>query len=444
MRKTPLRRGLLVAVALGALAAPALATPAQAAPALASETSEERVVAGLERHAHPLRSTRPDTPGHDLKALSALVRDAEIVGIGEATHSSKELFTLRHRLFRHLATTQGFTTLALEAPWSAGVRLDEYVRTGKGDLRTIIEEEGETTGGVWSTKEWLDLYSWMRDYNRTARTKLRVMGFDLSDVHPQQYRRILDWAEEHEPSILPELRRRYAKLLALPGGAKERVDALTALPPEQLKALAEDAEAAYHLVEKAGKVSPYVLQEARVIYQMTTVYASEGSELHRNRDRFMAENTMWWKRNTGLKIVAAAHNGHVTYLSPYPQHYPVTQGAQLRAMAGRSYVAIGTSIHSGGFRAINPDNGKTENFDTGAAGPDSNEHILDKVRHRDYYVSLREAERDPATRKWLDTARPTFTVPATYLPDMLKAPLALGQAYDIVVHLHRVKAANPL
>lgn len=444
MRKTPLRRGLLAAVALGVLAAPVLAAPVLAAPALPSETTEKRVVAGLERHAHPLRSTQPDTAGYDLKALSALVRDAEIVGIGEATHSSKELFTLRHRLFQHLATTQGFTTLALEAPWSTGVRLDEYVRTGKGDLRTIMEEEGQASAGIWSTDEWLHLYSWMRDHNRTARTKLRVMGFDLSDVDPQQYRRVLDWAEKHEPSILPELRRRYARLLALPAGAKERINALAALPLEQRKALGEDAEAAYHLVEKAGKVSPYVLQEARVISQMTTVYASEGPEMHRNRDRFMAENTMWWKRHTGLKIVAAAHNGHLTYVSPFPQHYPVTQGAHLRSMAGRSYVAIGTSIHSGGFRAINPDNGKMENFNTGIAGPDSNEHIFDKVRHRDYYVSLRQAKRDPATRKWLDTARPTFTVPATYLPDMLKAPLALGQAYDIVVHLHRVKAANPL
>ncbi|MFI6299313.1 erythromycin esterase family protein [Nonomuraea sp. NPDC050790] len=445
MAKNTLRRTVPVTLALAACLAiattPALAVPAdRAAVTSVAGPSEARVVASLERNAHVLRSTLPGGPAHDLRALSAMTRGATIVGIGEATHGSKELFTLRHRMFRHLAETRGFTTLALEATWSAGVRLDEYVRTGKGDLRTILAEEFENDYGSWRTREWVDLYEWMREFNRTARNKLRVMGFDIGDVHPDQYRRVLAWAGKHEPALVPELRRRYAGLLALPGGTGERMAAMAALPAERAKELAEDAQAAYRLLEKAD---PYVAQEARVISQMATMYAL-APNLHLHRDKAMADNTVWWQRHTGTKTVAAAHNGHIGYVSAWPQVYPRTQGAYLRSLAGDSYVAIGTTIHSGRFRATDPKTGRVGVFDTGAPVPGSNEAVLDRVRHRDYYADLRRAGRTPSTGAWLDTARPTFTVPATYVPDQLNQPLALGRAYDIVVHLHRVKEADPL
>ncbi|MEV0588486.1 erythromycin esterase family protein [Nonomuraea sp. NPDC050310] len=436
---------LALAACLAVAATPALAGPAPAAAPVAAvaagEPGDARVVAGLERHAQALRSTRPGGQARDLRPLTEMIKGATIVGVGEATHGSKELFTLRHRMFRHLVETQGFTTLALEATWSAGVRLDDYVRTGKGDLRTILTEEFENDYGSWRTQEWAELYEWMREYNRTAPNKLRVMGFDIGDVHPGQYQRVLAWADRHQPSLAPELRRRYAGLLALPGGTAERMAALATLPAPRLKALAEDAEAAYRLLEKAD---PYVAQEARVIAQMATMYTLEPPKLHLHRDKAMADNTVWWQRHTGTKTVVAAHNGHVGYVSAFPQHYPITQGAYLRSLVGDSYVAIGTTINGGRFRAIDPKTGKVGVFETGAPVPASNEAVLDRVRHRDFYVDLRQARRTPATGAWLDTARPTFSIPASYVPEHFNQPLALGQAFDVVAHLHRVKQATPL
>ncbi|GAA0919049.1 erythromycin esterase family protein [Nonomuraea longicatena] len=450
MSKNSLRRGLPVAVAQIAALTAALTAGLSAAPALADPATRpadgaRSVVATLEKHARPLRSTVPGGSARDLRALAALTRGASIVGVGEATHGSKELFTVRERLFRYLVAEEGFTTLALEATWSAGVRLDAYVRTGEGDLRTIIDEEFQESYSAWRTQEWVDLYEWMREYNRTAERELRVMGFDIGDVNPEQYRRVLDWAERKRPDLLAGLRENYAGLLALPGGTAERMAALGSLPLERRKELASAAETAYRLVEQAKQAGARVKQEARVIAQMAGMYAREGAELHRHRDLAMAENTMWWKRNTGLKSVAAAHNGHLGYVSAWPHQYPVTQGAHLRAMAGREYVAVATSIHSGEFLAKNPaKNGKVEVFDTGAPKPDSNEATLDRVGHRDFYVDLRRAGKDPATRKWLAEARPTWTIPATYMPQEFDRPLSLGRAYDIMLHLNRVTAATPL
>ncbi|MFF7127189.1 erythromycin esterase family protein [Streptomyces sp. NPDC008240] len=82
-------------------------------------------------------------------------------------------------------------------------------------------------------------------------------------------------------------------------------------------------------------------------------------------------------------------------------------------------------------------------FSVGPAAPGSTEYTLDQVRHRDFYVGLRAARRTPGVGAWLDTARPTYVISGRY-PNNPTPPLALGRAFDIVVHLHTVRASVPL
>ncbi|WP_073782979.1 erythromycin esterase family protein [Streptomyces uncialis] len=423
--------------------------------------SDRAVLAGLNRHAHPLRATAPgdQRPAGDLATLARMTRDAEIIGFGEVTHGSKEVFDVRERLFRYLATRPGdaaVTTFALEQPWSTGVRLDTWVRTGEGDLRTIMREEFQSDYTSWRTEEFHRLFSWMREYNRTHDRQLRVMGNDIGDIGREQYARVLGWAERHRPALLPVLRERYAQLLDLPAGRDARMKALIGLPPAQRRSLAADAQAAHRLLSgsgtgtgtgtgsESGRVPARVVQEALVISQMATMYSLDGAELHRFRDDSMARNTVWWQRDTGERVLAAAHNGHLAYQSAWPQQYPVTQGAALRDLVGDDYVAIGTSVHSAGFLA-RPETGgdRREVFDTGAAHPGSNEHTLDRVRHRDFVIDLRGTTGDRATAAWLAAPRPTFLVPATYVPSVMREPQSLAEGYDVIVHLHRAEAATP-
>ncbi|MFF2022188.1 erythromycin esterase family protein [Streptomyces sp. NPDC058171] len=95
-----------------------------------------------------------------------------------------------------------------------------------------------------------------------------------------------------------------------------------------------------------------------------------------------------------------------------------------------------------GERAMDDRTGQYGVFSTGPAAPGSNEHTLDRVRHRDYYVDLREAGRDPAVGGWLSGSRPTFVVPGSYPNEPL--PVSLGRTFDVLVHLHRVRASVPV
>ncbi|EST38542.1 hypothetical protein N566_06840 [Streptomycetaceae bacterium MP113-05] len=134
---------VLLLLSMGALAPAALPPP------------EQRALLAVERSAHPLRTTDPYGDLDDLRPFGRIVGNAQVVGMGEATHSSHEFFTMKHRVMRYLVENKGFRTFALEASWSSGLRLDEYLLTGEGDLRKIMREEFQGAYAWWNTEEYL-------------------------------------------------------------------------------------------------------------------------------------------------------------------------------------------------------------------------------------------------------------------------------------------------
>src|SRR5205814_1264430 len=66
---------------------------------LASERARERdVIAVLRQKAIPLHSLAPGDTNADLLPLQATLKHVQVVGIGEATHGTREFALLRHRL----------------------------------------------------------------------------------------------------------------------------------------------------------------------------------------------------------------------------------------------------------------------------------------------------------------------------------------------------------
>ena len=98
--------GALLALTLGAAGTNAAASASAASASVAQPASAHGdagdPVAELGRDAHALRSTEPYGDLRDLRPLGAMVADAAVVGLGEATHSSREFFTMKHRVFRYL------------------------------------------------------------------------------------------------------------------------------------------------------------------------------------------------------------------------------------------------------------------------------------------------------------------------------------------------------
>ncbi len=427
MKRIPAAAALLAAVALPA-------SIATAAPPTKQTTSP---IPALTRAAHPLTSTEPADNAWDLRPLTRMVGTAKIVGVGEATHSSHEFFTLKHRIFQTLVEQKNFSAFVLEASWSTGLELDRYVVTGVGNPREIMRREFQDAYKFWNTQEYLDLIEWMRDYNRTHARKLRFVGDDVGYASPALIDRVA--------TTDPTLTRLYAGIRS-DAEYKEWSTTYFAKPLSERQAIEQSTRQALELVQKSK--DRWTVQHARAIWQTAKLYSfdvEDPEELPKAmlfRDQAMAGNTAWWTRTTGDKAVLSAHNGHVGYDSSMPSQYPKIQGAFLRDQLGKDYVNVGFSFDSGSFNANDTEDpqGRLRTFTIPSAPAGNNEYTLDRVPYRDYLVDLRTLPR--STKDWLNVARPTRDIGTAYpWPDL---PVNLAKSYDVLIHLHRVTAANLL
>ncbi|MER7541083.1 hypothetical protein ABTX77_41010 [Streptomyces sp. NPDC097704] len=98
----------------------------------------DEVTRWLARTALPLTGVTAGASTADLQPLKSVLDGARAVGLGEATHGTREFFRLKHRLLEFLVTELGCTVLAMEASASAGPAVDAYVRHGVGDAAQVL------------------------------------------------------------------------------------------------------------------------------------------------------------------------------------------------------------------------------------------------------------------------------------------------------------------
>ncbi|MER6914669.1 erythromycin esterase family protein [Streptomyces sp. NPDC000594] len=452
----PLGRRRLTALALttllasGAVASPAAARqrrhpptgPASAPPDTRPAPADP--VPALARAAHPLTELRP---------LERMIRGASIVGLGEATHGSGEFFRVKHRILEHLVERAGFTTFALEANWSTGVRLDDYVVHGRGDLEQIMREEFQSSYTLWNTREYRDLIRWMREHNlRHPRHPVRFMGNDCSYASAALFDTVTRYVADHRPGLLAEVRERYRPWRPT-GTVAETVSGLLAAPLAERHRMRDDLAAVAALIERRPDGADperhsWVRRHARAIAQVGGFYAydyfdpAQTGPMMRYRDRVMAENTVWWQRRTGGRVLLSAHNGHVGYETVDPERYPKLQGAFLREMVGDRYVSVGFTFGRGSFHAMDLTDPAEPLREFSIRGPEpgSAEETLERVARQDHYLDLRTVPA-PA-REWLNTYRPVWSIGNSW-PERAR-PARLATGYDILIHLRRVTASRLL
>ncbi|MGV9313743.1 erythromycin esterase family protein [Streptomyces sp. NPDC003691] len=447
------RRAMLVTAAIAMAPAALAPAAAQAAPAAGRDpgwnTAPDRdpVVRALDRIAHPLRTAEPGGKNHDLRALGAMIGGAKVVGLGEATHGSHEFFAMKERLFRYLVREKGFRAFSLEYSWPAGLRIDDFLQSGKGDARQIARET--LANSPWDREEFVHLIEWMRDHNRRNPTRtVHFVGNDLAGpaITDEFFGRITGYVHEHHPALAARIDGLYTGLRPV-----DDVFEYLKRPIAERRHFADRARQALDLIRAAGGADrdahDWAVQNARSVADTTHFLTVDTTDLsglppfQRFRDEVMARNVLWWQRRTGHKVLVSAHNDHLGLIAGTAAMYPKTQGSFLRDALGRDYLPIGMTFDRGSFlskpAAIG---GEWRKFTVGAAAPGSNEHTLDRVRHRDYYADLRAAA--PAARRWLETARPVRTIGTEFYEGYPSYDLALGRSFDALIHLHSVREAD--
>ncbi|WP_369218089.1 erythromycin esterase family protein, partial [Streptomyces flavofungini] len=254
----------------------------------------------------------------------------------------------------------------------------------------------------------------------------------------------------HRPGLIARIDALYAPLR--PGEGTEAGDWMARQLSKDIAARRADAARAAEalaLLRSSGrprgsgaKAYDWAVRNATAVSQTFTAYAfpdERFAERMRYRDQVMADNTAWWLDHTHGKILLASNNGHVAYTSDNPREFPEPTGAFLRERLGTAYVNIGLTFGRGSINAL-PDFTATRprTYTVRPAPADHSEHTLDRLGHRDFALDLRTAPA-PA-RAWLNATRPTRSYGLYWSK---KSPeTCLARSYDIVVHLHHVRAAR--
>jgi erythromycin esterase len=434
-----------------------------------SDQIEQPVLDWIKSNAHPLTTTDPNAPLDDLQPLKSILGEAEIVGVGEATHGSHELWSMQHRILRYLVERMGFTGFVFEAPWPVGMQLDEYVLHGTGDLSAILAP-------AWplDSHELADVFRWIREYNASPDhpNKVRVAAMDISMLTPEMFDRVTQYVKNTDPGLLSQVRQGYAGLRAVAieknqsaAVLPKKYESLTPAKKAKLRSETENVEQLLRSHEKqlVAKSSQQAFDSALECAQNISQFARFGFILATDRpagltehERGMAANTAWWHDRVG-KTVAWAHDAHIAKHTMLPNNYPDKMtGTFLRERYGDKYLAIATSFGQGAYTAMGIDpnapakRGDTSPMITIKLDPlpaDSSTAVLNQVEGLGYILALRGAP--PAVRTWLEQPRPFQIGLAAAVDDpkwLADNTIVTGSLlgwFDVMVHLREVTAGHP-
>ena len=315
---------------------------------------ENPMVLILEEEFHPLSQNPLDWTDEQLGFLDAF-KDAKVIGLGEATHGSKEFFDSKHRIFKYLVENHGFKVFAFEADFGESIFLNEAILEGNtSQIKDLMLSKMHFW--TWKTTEVQQLLEWMSNYNhgKNDEDKIHYMGIDcqFNTYHPIQVKEYLEQTNQalngYSKDILDEVvtnsTSRYASLSQI-----EYEDLL-----KRIENLIDSVNASKLQLITNSSLKEFQLhtQILNVMKQSLTVgYKSSKKEYSINyRDKYMAKNVEWlmdYFENS--KIAVWAHNYHV---ANKPEGTGGSMGFHLVQSLDQDYKILGFSFSSGSFTAV--------------------------------------------------------------------------------------------
>lgn len=405
---------------------------------------------------------------HEHDALFAMIGDAPIVLIGEATHGTHEFYHLRAELTKRLIVEKGFLAVCIEGDWPDAYRVNRYVRGATDDTEAV-----ESLGGfkrfptwMWRNTDVLDFVGWLREYNdscREPRPKVGFYGLDLYSMYAS-IDAVLNYLERVDPPTAALARQHYACLAPYATHPEEYgLATYRGLQPpcrqEVLGTLLEIQRHAAGYARLDGRVAAdqyfYAEQNARVVASAERYYREmiDGSTSTWNlRDAHMADTLerlmLHLASDQGrTKAVVWAHNSHVgnAEATSMALRRETNIGAILRQRYREASVSVGFTTYSGTVTAASDWHAPEERKRVLPARSDSYEHLFHTLgvprfllplrTHRPHLEDLPSQMRERAIGV---VYRPQSEFASHYFVAQLIAQ------FDAVYHIDVTRAVQPL
>lgn len=379
-----------------------------------------------------------------LPAFDALAAGATIIGLGEATHGSREFNDLRLSLVQRLVERHGYRLIALEDSADRWRAVEPYLAGAAATPGAAPLEWGWI--GRRSRRELLE---WVRQWNSHHSTdQVRVVGVDPQDNQASRERLGAFLARVYGPHFTEAWNAQAAELAVADAqtsvfGDSGTSPALRQFMQEIVARLSMDGPL---LRARFGEADfEQALDAARDLYAFVD-FNSGRATLSHFRDWYMAQALVraMDRSPTRAKAIYWAHNAHV---SVAPTAWGPT-GAVLRQAFGCGYRAVAATFGSGDFMAqVAGGPGArlaTTTLAAAAAQQDTTENMLASVRPGAHLTTW-TCDGAPAQQpEWLRVPRPLRWIGGVYAPDSLPSatyqPYLLTAAFDAIAYFPSVRA----
>jgi len=312
------------------------------------------VIKSLDSIIHPLNSPPLELSDEDLEVL-AYMSDCKIVGLGEATHGTKEFFQLKHRIFKYLVENHGFKIFAFECDMGESYYVDNFVTIGEGDIDDIMKNIMHFW--TWRTEEVKELLLWMREYNeyKSDEDKIHFIGVDCQSI-TYQADIIINYFDKTDVLLSEDCLQFLNEIDQIGWNLTEYYSEMTLDEKEEIDQnvdilLTKIEDLRDELISASSEFEyQFIKQIALNIKQVNDVSYGYTHGAQKNyRDLYMAQNTLWTSALFGenTKVALWAHNGHVNNC-----RLTGAMGFHLKKELKEKYQILGFAFSFGSFTAV--------------------------------------------------------------------------------------------
>jgi len=415
---------------------------------------KKKTINWIKQNAIPLKNVAAESGLDDLMPLKKILKDIQIVGLGEATHGAKEFFQMKHKMVEFLVKEMGFTVFALEAGYAGCANINDYVLYGKEDARTALTSQGYYT---WDTEEFLAMIEWMHKYNTTVsdEKKVKFVGIDLLfNVLGGSFEKIKNYLKKVDPKSANE----NDSLLSLVGQMDSfKLQGLNtdSCKNEFLKFIALFSLNKGDYVQKSSEAEyDEVFDRIKILGQeVIGVNLINNKKIHESeqfRDYYMASNFKELA-NSGTKIIVWGHNMHIIKDKVFQGRDSLKMlGNYLKETYRDKYFSFGFSLSKGNFQArIFSQESKSFNL---------SECTVDAAKENtlDWYLTQTGIDRFiiPFTKplpdyidKFIHQKIETNNFSAQFRKEYInsqKVSIIISKSYDAIIFIDNTTRANPL
>ncbi|PGE56541.1 erythromycin esterase [Bacillus wiedmannii] len=409
------------------------------------QSIQKNIVKSIQSQAYPLKTIEPSKSFEDLKPLKKMIGSAQYVGLGENTHGSSEIFTMKFRLVKYLVTEMGFTNFTMEEDWGNGLKLNEYIQTGKGNPREFLNL-------LYPTDEIIAMIDWMKDYNANPsnKKKIQFIGLDLKELDQGCFNKVIDYVRLHRPDLLAEVEENYKELSAFNGGLQEYMD----LAPEIKEKFKANAERVARLLKDENKQSNTEIVSPEYIWAKATASAIEKfttmlipndyPSMLKLHEQYLADHAMWAQETLGGKTMVWGHNIHIAKGIIDEKLYPYAAGQFLKERLDNNYVTIGSTTTEGNFTLYSEYDPSTGGKITTREIPqniNSFNYTLGKVPYNMFLLDNRHLRGQ--AEKWVKAKRPLLSIGGQIFPnESVYFDKSLLEQFDIIFHIRKTSPSH--